>query len=291
MQGTTQNCAAPQSSAHKQSAFFRYMRFSENPITHQYPYKTLLIERKLYFSRPCEFNDPYDCVPSFQKFYDEVDPVALESESAFRDAQLKRPLGRPVSARMRSVLAKLKRDPGMNAEWIADFKRDLSERVRILCLCTNITSNVMWSHYADSHKGFAIMLDFGAEPLSKCRDFLHEVSYHLPRPIAQKDGITDFAHLTRKSKEWAYESEWRVVVRSQCGFESDGNGLDYIQLVKGCIRKIYLGWHYDKASKEVQKAIQNISNWDPSIRVFQMYPTVGDYNLEPREIIPKTSRP
>ena len=68
----------------------------------------------------------------------------------------------------------------------------------------------MWSHYADSHRGIAIEIDFTGHEADA-----HRVEYS---PTLKKFGETLLAEpptpikvLTQKTDHWAYEAEYRVI--------------------------------------------------------------------------------
>lgn len=79
-------------------------------------------------------------------------------------------------------------------------------------------NELMWSHYADSHKGFCIEydLDVLCQAISKSFDIISElnVNYQVNRPIISKtDEIDDVLQkiFGTKSSAWKYENEFRLV--------------------------------------------------------------------------------
>ena len=99
----------------------------------------------------------------------------------------------------------------------------------IACFSEDVKSILMWSHYADSHKGFALEYDFrptltvplerGAlypvvysderydESLYITWQFMHVLGFHSKNP-----DITAFSKVAlHKSKVWEYEREWRII--------------------------------------------------------------------------------
>jgi hypothetical protein len=88
----------------------------------------------------------------------------------------------------------------------------------ILSLTDRPESLVMWSHYADSHRGFAL----GFDPLHPFFQNLEtglggvkKVRYSEKRPrikpFASSDDPDHDPVFYTKNKEWAYESEWRLL--------------------------------------------------------------------------------
>ena len=99
----------------------------------------------------------------------------------------------------------------------------------IACFSEDVKSILMWSHYADSHKGFALEYDFRPTqsiPLERGAlypviysderydaslyitwQFLHVLGFHSKNP-----DISAFSKVAlHKSSVWAYEREWRII--------------------------------------------------------------------------------
>lgn len=103
----------------------------------------------------------------------------------------------------------------------------LIEKLGILCLCERNDDILMWSHYADKHRGACLMFDtssdFFAEmfPVSYQTDYpsvnflqlLHDMeSKRGPNETAQRQ-FTELIYLT-KAAHWTYEHEWRIIRES-----------------------------------------------------------------------------
>lgn len=100
----------------------------------------------------------------------------------------------------------------------ASFRKGYS----ILSLSETFSSNVMWAHYADTHKGFVIEYDFDALESERLRRACYPVFYtrkmrDATRYIARADP-DDYNNLFGiymcliKQKDWSYEKEWRIIV-------------------------------------------------------------------------------
>lgn len=110
-------------------------------------------------------------------------------------------------------------------EKIRKFKTDMARNYGILCFSKNWKSPLLWSHYANRHKGVALefeVLDTIAQPIvySRNRYFLNFeklVSSSTGLPKSDIEGLW----LT-KYIEWKYEKEVRVILRkSECHREGD----------------------------------------------------------------------
>ncbi|MEQ8311061.1 MAG: DUF2971 domain-containing protein [Silicimonas sp.] len=102
------------------------------------------------------------------------------------------------------------------------WRSDMSATLGMLCFCPHWRNVVMWSHYADKHKGVCLGFDI---PESK----VNQVEYTQNRPgidLSHLPTVTDmqrFASL--KSTDWQYEDEWRVWSRLDQPCEVEGRQL------------------------------------------------------------------
>ncbi len=81
---------------------------------------------------------------------------------------------------------------------------------RIASLSANATNFLLWSHYADGHKGIAIEMDIPED-----HPDLTKVTYSPFSSVFSKKAQTeeDMRHLfNSKGEEWEYEEEYRIIV-------------------------------------------------------------------------------
>lgn len=173
----------------------------------------ILLHDELYFPRPIQFNDPFDCCPVLSL-------QATDKEFAdYLDDMYKRRMPSLSRAdRRRSVSAILK-DPSRNhrsKEALESFGSAMTEAVNsagVLSLSAKYDHILMWSHYADSHRG--ICLRFQASSSTPFFGRAQPIIYQEARPIVNL--IHDSPHaqadnaLLTKADFWSYEEEWRIV--------------------------------------------------------------------------------
>ncbi|HMG04852.1 MAG TPA: DUF2971 domain-containing protein [Chthoniobacterales bacterium] len=98
----------------------------------------------------------------------------------------------------------------------ASFARLQSRYGGVLCLTSNPDSAVMWSHYADQHRGIVVEFD-SSWPLFAAGKGLRPVDYVRERPRwdeaaaegSEAEKAQFDAVIFHKNKEWSYESESR----------------------------------------------------------------------------------
>lgn len=96
------------------------------------------------------------------------------------------------------------------------------------CLCTDYKNRLMWSHYADSHRGFCIEYDYNSLTEDEMASLPLPIVYTKERPLLPWKAALDntpeniseaTAQITlgllTKDNEWKYENEWRILVSSK----------------------------------------------------------------------------
>lgn len=141
--------------------------------------KRLLLDSELYFTSPNTFNDPLDCrVPLY------YDASALRVEQFWRDVVRNEFPDTPMrehEARIRELVSQ-SRTPQERERLNERFFQGL-DRNGIVCLGNRPNNVLMWSYYAEGHKGIAIQFNMAPEHLvaiteryiivevKYCRDF------------------------------------------------------------------------------------------------------------------------
>lgn len=250
------------------------------------------INGSAYFSSPNYFNDPFELSPSI------LPPTEKDVEKIIGNNALSSLNKRHVETLIRSAHYQCDREmKGLSTEnWL--------NRFGVLCLSTDYKSLLMWAHYGDCHKGICIGIDSGSSYFRNAK----RVEYTSTRPTIPFS-ISDHERpvcipsvFYTKSKDWAYENEWRVVKRLiseeellyyKARYEEDKNNVDEIAEIIGensgpgvyefdpkCVRVIYLGARITESAKsKLLEAIQYRKN---KLKVYQLN-IDGKYYLLNRE--------
>lgn len=127
------------------------------------------------------------------------------------------------------ILPDQREDHARSREIITDLENNLigaiNQLFRVGCLCANHKNSLMWSHYADSHRGFCVEYDFCDVDASTPLPF--PVVYSNKRPqIPWEEALTRTPQntaratsnlmigLLTKDECWEYENEWRYLIVS-----------------------------------------------------------------------------
>ncbi len=136
-------------------------------------------------------------------------------------------------------------------------------------------NELMWAHYANSHKGFCIAYDIKQLEFSEERPYNvneMQVVYKLNPPNIDVTNIGDKDFLVKmfgtKSKIWEYENEIRLIY----------NHLGIKKYNKSSLKSIYFGLNMD--DKYQTQIIDGLSNRD--INFYKMSMEQESYKLSPK---------
>jgi hypothetical protein len=213
-----------------------------------------LLNEEVSFSPPSRFNDPFDLRPVFAPVTDRryLRRIFRQGSGVVES----RVAGLPKAERRR--ILKLVQKQSIthyraNADKFAlayqqNFPETLDRYVGVLCFSAVNDNLLMWAHYADCHKGFAIEFDSEDEEFKKLGD-LHEVKYIKTRPIVDAAKPVTLEFYVRKSPEWGYEREYRLLRHlNACERRSLSAGDFYfVHMPRSCVKAVYLGTRMDKS--------------------------------------------
>ncbi len=164
----------------------------------------------VWMSNPANFNDPFDCALSldFKSFN--------KRNSNYYSALSSVLAGRSESHTLAKQQAPI---PG----WVMNVANhnflEEQRKIGVCCFSEESTNILMWSHYADNHRGICIEYEFseGTLPHSK----IQKVNYCNQIPQIT---VENFNQSTREEKQsmlkelsilkseiWGYEKEWRLI--------------------------------------------------------------------------------
>lgn len=266
---------------------YKYRRFDTYALR-------ILAAKELYFAAPETLNDPLDCQLPIRDFLNQV----IESEGDIN---------------IRDLLVKLRdlnvtnRTTGEDEVLHHAFEK-IVNTVGVLSLSSNPTDALLWSHYADGHRGFCIGFDasyfddlidncwqqlglIGGSPVSYVdappfRDLwlqkAKEVESIIHGSFAEdkkKAAISLFserynhdvlvAALSTKSENWKYEHEYRAVK------EQPGT----VAFPPSAIREIIFGLKSSEADQLTVKTLLDGPEWK-HVRFRRPSHIAGTFSLE-----------
>lgn len=177
--------------------------------------ESLWVERtichhEIYLGSPEQFNDPFDCLPIFDMAYTEAQLRALaqrvitQNRPGICQAELESEIERFLSAASGF-------DPSAASGHMRQAHIDQVKSVLgVYCVADKSDNLLMWSHYANSHRGICLGFDPERFPF----DVAQKVEYKKAREriLPSDDNNAKVVKaLLSKSSDWGYEGEWRII--------------------------------------------------------------------------------
>jgi len=310
------------------SSLYRYRSFNRHSLD-------LLKTDKIKLSRPTDFNDPFDCglkmaakdlpedyIKEFvvpYTFNDLKQNYGISNKNygkLIRSKNIVHDLAKfIVKTKMPNISLKernkiIEEEKKSFIEGFLDPK--FKEKIHVACFSETYESNLMWSHYANDHKGFCVEYNFkelGIEdPVTRfifpvlyqknifdlknylpdsnkefdnvLRSYMDNIKEEdilngikLPRSVDKRfNNMLVFYNALIKSEDWKYEKEWRYV------FTVDTTEKKYLFIPKP--KAIYLGAKISKKNfEEILKIVK-----DRNINVYKMETKNSEYSFETKII-------
>lgn len=259
--------------------------------------KNLLENGDWYFSKPSDFNDPYDTKYEIEKSATE-DEIRQYFINIINANEYKKNIDDFVFDEINRLISNCKDTEGkINTSYFMGNipESKYSDNMRILCLAQDETNILMWSHYAENHTGICIGLKtysiynkiFIQTQMDQIRsfsgiDFLQPVSEIIysntkPNPYnfftgSYKDIIKFY--LT-KSIDWEYEKEMRVIVPEKMILKNP------VWIDESQISEIIFGLNAsDILIEKVINIIRNYTNRGNWITIYKCKEIKGAYEIE-----------
>lgn len=189
--------------------FYRYRSLSAGAAEHV---ERTICHSELYFPKPLSFNDPFDCRPSFLFTATDEELTAYYRRLLKKyKPQLNREQRRKEAKSMLGDWERDLRNPEA-FKWVhQQHTKQITEQIGVLCLSCVRNDILMWSHYADSHRGICLEFDGRFEFFAHAQEVKYPPLRPRINPFRQDRVEMMEAALLTKSEHWAYEQEWRLV--------------------------------------------------------------------------------
>jgi hypothetical protein len=161
--------------------------------------------------------------------------------------------------------------------------RTFNDNVGILSLSEIPDHELMWSHYADTHRGLVLCFDERHSFFNRRRSendefyFVRKVHYS-DDPATSLANIDGDALLVTKGTKWSYEREWRMLVPLRDATRSVKFGGDTVYLFAfppEALKDIILGAH---ATATLEASVRNLLNDRPELRHIHLSRALLDFD-------------
>ena len=248
---------------------YKYCAFNVNSLRH-------LSKGEIYYAAPKSFNDPLDCNPT----------LFIDTERTCLEELFLNMLGAAEGPQKAQHLLEdcryqstqhgcFKTDADVERYYMESLALELKRLLAcglgmkgVFSLAREWNCPLMWSHYADQHRGICIEYDVADSAFSN----INPVDYNRPRSIKVSDLISwklngcskaksDVYNtwLLTKAPQWGYEQEWRDVV--------DASGT---KPAPARISGVYFGLRCDAAVQTV--VVKSFSNPQTNVSFYQIVP-------------------
>lgn len=245
----------------------------------------MLSELEVFFSSPKHLNDPLDTrIPvlyeqgTFKQMYN----MNLEKLN-WIPGNMSRKERKRQANEMAQAVHRNREDPECREAFQKATAEEMDRMVGILSLAATRDQTLMWSHYADGHRGFCIGFNFRKLLLFADRLtyrgiylLLDKVRYYseLPKlnPYKMTDSKVFMSKLFSKSQEWNYEREYRIL----CGERPDFA----LQLAPNILHSVTLGAKCQDVDRQKVIVLMNSKGYSASLEEARFGET-GRLQFEP----------
>ncbi len=248
----------------------------------------LFVKNEFYLTPPTRFDDPFDSQYVFRDASTDVaelkrwiqDRVKYE-HPRWTMAQVSAETCRVMDESRTAQTCRIRRFKELV---LRSIRRTIAPYLGIVSFCRLSDREfrrklIMWVHYADGCRGFCLKLDktrLDSNPAS-----FRQVEYK-PYPTIKEyreSGKRDSFFLLRKSREWAYENEYRVVmdIRNTKGC---GKERRMVEFPGGVLKAVYFGWKMPIRNRK------RILNWlrkradGACVSTFTARPSSFEYSID-----------
>ena len=153
-------------------------------------------------------------------------------------------------------------------KWISSILANQSKIFGLMCFSATCKEPVLWSHYADKHRGVAFEVEYDCKP-----DNPTEIKYPPDRLVIDGARYAELQHnepaikeyllpfmkpmMTRKSPSWGYEKEYRVYfdLVKEPNIQTSG-GHYFIPIPDNFLTRVILGYKCPLEEQYVAKALE-----------------------------------
>jgi len=245
--------------------FYKYRKFNEKTVA-------LIANSVLYFSKPDQFNDPFDCglKYSFEGADQEWRVALTRSLRQYAPGLSPTDVEAKVEEKIR---AGTHRDIAFLTKMEAVARETANSRIGISCLSEDPENILMWGHYADCHKGCCLEFSTKSEVFRRADKVNYAKEYPAVR-LVDWMGVNDSVMhsqfgILAKSEFWAYEQEWRL-------WHMGGPGLYPFE--QASLTGIVFGYWMTEGNKGKLRGL--VAGRNPKVNLYQAMPKDRKFEME-----------
>ena len=154
-------------------------------------------------------------------------------------------------------------------EWCLErYTNQLHDKYGLLSFTEKMSDPLFWSHYADSHRGMALQVDYLLD------GSLEKVIYEEKRPTVDRSLLQDPERknelfeaikdsIIHKSPSWSYESERRLFIElAKC---NASQGMYFTKIKSDFLKRVILGIRCPFSVQYIRKALDSAGHKDVEV--------------------------
>lgn len=240
-----------------------------------------LRDRRIRCSQAANLNDPWDCRPWFDSDF-AYNPTVLREWITWC-LMLSPDARTELEGHLDTIQHAVAGNPRILQRIVNNLSSNTCQYLatywHVYCLTPHDCSTLMWSHYADSHRG--ICLEFAADNalFARAQRVVYRAEYPVWLPQVHLEDRIEQVLLT-KSSDWQYEEEYRPIARKR---DAGGNAGEkvlisddgYLPLPDDALKSVIAGC---EANREMIAEI--VKRYSPGLPVKRVVRSPDRYSLE-----------
>ncbi|MGY3856846.1 DUF2971 domain-containing protein [Aeromonas intestinalis] len=182
---------------------YKYIPFNEGSLK-------VITEGTIKFTMALDFNDPYDCLPIVHERRQDTESEIFKTKFNEQSVGLSPAQKIKLKERMKGKFSGSVRS--------GEYYNTFLKRIGVLSLSRQYDNTLMWSHYADYHKGFLVGFRYSIPEdlvendadLDYKNIIPRKVIYSSDRPVYDVNSQFKTEVLLNKNEVWKYEEEERA---------------------------------------------------------------------------------
>ena len=238
---------------------FKFQPVNENTLSN-------LQKNIIWFSNPRTFNDPFEFCIRLDKSKISYEDYEIYTKRMFSD------FDRKIEDINFQKLKEIQNQYLESLELLyQQSKKESLGNIGVACFSEIKDDILLWSHYANKHRGFCVEFDSRHIPFNQAHKVTYSEIIHTIEDInklipPELEKVFHLMHTT-KAKCWQYEKEWRI-------FLPDKQNSAFI-INPEAISAIYLG---SRMNREDESKIVSIFEKD-KIKIFKMHESEIEYKV------------
>lgn len=273
----------------------RYITAREAGVDHLYHFAAFDMARiypiiafgRLYFSRPCGFDDAWDCRPTFD--IGSIDDPSWREETAQWLEQLYEHGLSELTSVARERFRRLLRENGeilrrmvTEANAMADWMNDA---FRIFCFSAHADHPLLWAQYTNKHTGVCLEFETSTVFFAEAAQVTYRDDYPaMPLKIKQEEDA--LLPILTKPDHWHHEAEYRLIAQERSKKLNHQTLIaddHWVRFPGQSLKSIIVGCMMGKSEREAIKAL--VKQSPTPIILKQAVRVPGKYELR---IVPLT---